>query len=199
LSRVVVGLGNPGPEYAETRHNVGFMLIERLARALTLDRDETRGGARRRGGRRLGETFLLVEPLEFMNRSGPPLCTVLGELQPETPSCLVVHDDLDLRLGRLKLKRGGGTGGHRGLKSILSALDGAEFDRLRLGIGRPPLGQDAFDHVLAPFEPGERSTLEAVLSRAEEAVWLWSEIGIEAAMNRVNALPEELEGSPGGC
>jgi PTH1 family peptidyl-tRNA hydrolase len=199
LSRVVVGLGNPGPEYAETRHNVGFMLIERLARALALDRDEIRGGSRRRRGRRKGESFLLVEPLEFMNRSGPPLRSVLDELQQETPSCLVVHDELDFRLGRVKLKRGGGTGGHRGLESILSALDGVEFDRLRLGIGRPPLGRDAVDHVLAPFAPGERSTLEAVLGRAEEAVWLWSEIGIEAAMNRVNAVMDELEGSPGGC
>lgn len=199
MSRVVVGLGNPGTKYTATRHNVGFLLIDRLARALTLDRDEVRGGARRRAGRLRGETFVLVEPQEFMNRSGPPLRRVLDELQPETPACLVVHDELDLRLGRLKLKRGGGTGGHRGLQSIVAALEGAEFDRLRLGIGRPPLGQDAVEHVLAPFSEVETPVIEALLKRAEEAVWLWSELPIETAMNRINAAPEELEGSPGGC
>jgi peptidyl-tRNA hydrolase, PTH1 family len=199
VSRVVVGLGNPGSKYAETRHNVGFMLIERLARALEIQGDEVRDGARRRTGCRRGEPFILVEPLQFMNRSGPPLRTVLDEFGAGVPSCLVVHDELDLRLGRIKLKRGGGTGGHRGLQSIVAALEGADFARLRLGIGRPAPGQDAVDHVLAPFEATERPLLESVLGRAEEAVWLWAEVGVETAMNRINAAPGELEGSPEGC
>jgi PTH1 family peptidyl-tRNA hydrolase len=198
LVRVVVGLGNPGSDYADTRHNVGFMLVDRLARRFGVALEERAGCRRGRGGWD-GEDYVLVEPLRFMNRSGPPLRAALEELGLEGAPCLVVHDELDLPFGRIKLKRGGGTGGHRGLRSIVESLGSGDFDRLRIGIGRPPPGSEAVDHVLEGFSEADREALEAVLSRAEDAVMLWAKHGIEAAMNRVNAGPIDLEGSERGC
>jgi peptidyl-tRNA hydrolase, PTH1 family len=196
VGRVVVGLGNPGADYAETRHNVGFMVVDRLARRFGIPLAD-RGGARCGEGGPPGEQFVLVEPLRFMNRRGPPLRAVLDEVGLDAP-CLVVHDDLDLPFGRIKLKRGGGTGGHRGLQSIVEALGHGEFDRLRVGIGRPPPGSEAVDHVLDGFSAVDRVALDGVLARAQDAVLLWAREGIEAAMNRVNARTD-LEGPGQGC
>jgi len=197
VARVVVGLGNPGPDYAETRHNVGFMVVDRLAGRLAIELREV--AAARRGSGGPAAEWVLIEPLLFMNRSGPPLKANLDELGLDASSCLIVHDDLDLPLGRIKLKQGGGTGGHRGLQSIIDSLGTDEFGRLRIGIGRPAPGTEAVDHVLEGFSEVDRRALSGVLDRAEEAILLWAEHGITPAMNRVNAAPIDLEGSGKGC
>lgn len=197
MVRVVVGLGNPGPDYADSRHNVGFMVVDRLARRLGIELREVASARSGRGGP--GDEFVLIEPLRFMNRSGPPLQAILDELGLDGASCLVVHDDLDLPLGRIKLKDGGGSGGHRGIESIIASLGTGEFGRLRVGIGRPPSGSDAVEHVLEAFSEADREVLEGILTRAEEGVLLWAEQGIGPAMNRVNAAPLELEGAGKGC
>lgn len=198
-ARVVVGLGNPGPRYAANRHNAGFLLLDRLAQDLEGAAHEQRSGSSRLRGRAMGVELILVKPLEFMNRSGPPVRAVLDEIAAEPADCLVVHDDLDLPLGRLKLKRDGGTGGHRGLESIVGALGRDDFARLRIGIGRPHPGSDVVEHVLEDFAPGEAPLFEAVLERARWGVLSWIEIGLEATMNRLNAVTIDLEGSQDRC
>lgn len=199
MDRAVVGLGNPGASYAATRHNVGFRVVERVARRIGVARWRERGGARCGIGSFRGLAVVLAEPSRYMNRSGEPVRALLAEHGLEPGDCLVVHDDLDLELGRLQLKRGGGTAGHRGLDSIVEALGRADFPRLRVGIGRPPLGRDPVDYVLSEFEEDERERLEAALARAEEAVLAWLEVGTEAAMGRVNVRPRRLERSEPGC
>jgi len=199
LDRAVVGLGNPGPEYAATRHNVGFRAVERLARRLGAERWRGGRGARRAVAAVGDLEVVLAEPLGFMNRSGAPVRALLREYGLEPADCLVIHDDLDLELGRLQIKRGGGTAGHRGLDSIVEALGRSDFPRLRIGVGRPARGAEAVDYVLSPFEEAERAPLEAALARAEEAVLAWLEVGTEAAMGRVNVRRRALEPPEPGC
>jgi PTH1 family peptidyl-tRNA hydrolase len=178
---------------------VGFVVLDLLARRLDGAVAEERSGARRLRGHGAGSDLVLVKPLEYMNRSGPPVKAVLEDLQADPTECLVVHDDLDLPLGRIKLKRGGGTGGHRGLESIVAALGRDDFVRLRLGIGRPPAGADAVRHVLEEFAATERALLDGMLDRACGGILSWVENGLEATMNRLNAPRVDLEGPLDGC
>jgi peptidyl-tRNA hydrolase, PTH1 family len=185
--KAIFGLGNPGPRYAATRHNVGFMVLDLLARrhAIPLDR----GGALAAWGegRIAGIDALLAEPLGFMNRSGEAVRVLLPpEVAPAT-DLLVVHDEIDLPFGRLKLKRGGGTAGHRGLSSIGDELGELGFCRLRVGVGRPAPGQEAAEHVLSPFASEEADGLRDLCARAVDACEAWIELPIDVAMNRVNA------------
>jgi PTH1 family peptidyl-tRNA hydrolase len=189
VAKAVVGLGNPGARYARTRHNAGFLVVDRLAQA---------HGAVLAGGRhgalwaevRLGETaVLLVEPQTFMNRSGRAVLGFARELDLEPADILVVHDELDLPLARTKLKRGGGTAGHRGLESVVEHLGTRDFPRLRVGIGRPAGAGDIVDFVLEPFDEAGRTALEPALDAAVAAVEAWCALGIAAAMDRVNAPP----------
>jgi len=192
--RSVVGLGNPGEEYAATRHNVGFMVVERLAH-----RWGDRFGAPRRGARLAlarfrGQPILLVEPLMFMNCSGEALARIDLGVQLSPDECIVIHDDLDLRYGRVAIKRGGGSGGHRGLASI-AAWGGTDFIRVRVGIGRPDQGRDVVDYVLEAFAPEERATLDEILERAGDAVETIVSEGVARAMNKFNsrsAMPDSL-------
>ncbi len=179
----MVGLGNPGRRYAGTRHNAGFMVLDRLAQEEGL------------GFRERGEALLapwnggwLMKPLTYMNRSGWAVAPFVRKKAIPLDRLLVVHDDLDLPLGRLRLKRGGSSGGQRGVASIIEALGEAGFDRLRIGIGRPPPGVDPVDWVLARFAPGERAVLERVLEAAAGAVRTWREEGLAAAQARFNGL-----------
>jgi PTH1 family peptidyl-tRNA hydrolase len=182
---VVVGLGNPGPSYVTTRHNVGFMVIERLAERwqieLNRSTDDLRFGLGRYRDRGVG----LVQPQSFMNLSGEALLPFVEELGTQTASLIVVHDDIDLPFGQLRLKRGGGTGGHRGLESLVGRF-GAGFDRVRVGVGRPKEGGDAAGWVLSSFAPEEQEVLAAVVDTAAEAVEALIDVGIVAAMNRYN-------------
>ncbi len=180
---LVVGLGNPGPRYAETRHNLGFWVMDRIARA--------EGLAWKQQGRaftaRWGSGWLM-KPTTFMNASGEAVAPFVRYYKIAPERLLVVHDDLDLPLGRLRLRRGGSAGGQKGVRSIIEQLGTDAFDRLRLGIGRPPAGWDAAAWVLSKFTPEERPLAERVAEAAAEAVRVWRDEGLEAAQQRFNGL-----------
>jgi PTH1 family peptidyl-tRNA hydrolase len=186
VSRAIIGLGNPGPRYAGTRHNAGFLVLDRLARRHGVAFRTARGIASWGDGRIAGVAVRLVEPLGYMNRSGEALAELFPDDLAADRDLLVVHDELDLPFGTVRLKRSGGTAGHRGLESIVEHLGGPGFCRLRVGIGRP-VGQEVADYVLSPFPIEERERLEAVVDDAADACEAWLELGVEAAMNRVNA------------
>ncbi|MBI4518204.1 MAG: aminoacyl-tRNA hydrolase [Deltaproteobacteria bacterium] len=178
---LVVGLGNPGRRYAATRHNVGFMVIERLAERWRIELTRAMPGLKIGEGGVAGQAVRLVEPERFMNTSGEALLP----LQPQAASLIVIHDDIDLAYGQLRVKRGGGAGGHRGVASIMEC-SGADFVRVRLGVGRPQPGEDAVAHVLAAFRPEELEHLAPLLETAADAVETVLREGLEAAMNRFN-------------
>ncbi len=198
---IVIGLGNPGQEYAETRHNAGFMLLE-AARRRWGDEPWKRRGDAEEGSLRLGaRRHRLVRPLRFMNCSGE---VVAGLVQRgAAPSdLLVVLDDIDLPLGRLRIRGEGGSGGHKGLQSIVEALATSAIARMRIGVGRP--GADAVDHVLGTFSPEERTRWPLVLDRALSALELVLTRGLDVAMNRYNGLGAPWEevppaGTAAGC
>jgi len=181
--RVVVGLGNPGRAYAATRHNVGFMVVEGLARRWCLSLDPTRDGMRTAHGTVHGVEVMLVEPQLYMNRSGDPLARIAPPLT--AAQLIVVHDDVDLECARVKVKRDGGTGGHRGLESLV-AYFGDQFTRVRVGIGRPPQGTEMVDHVLSAFDDDERDRIASAIERAADAVEHVLRFGEAAAMNQFN-------------
>jgi PTH1 family peptidyl-tRNA hydrolase len=188
--RAVVGLGNPGEEYARTRHNVGFWIVEELARRWGADFSRERRGSRVARARFGGEPVALIEPLMFMNCSGDALARLDADLRPSAAEMVVVHDDLDLACGRINVKKGGGTGGHRGLASLVSWC-GADFARTRVGIGRPPLGQEVATFVLRPFRSEERSIIDRATMRAADAVEEILTSGVTRAMNTFNSKPAD--------
>lgn len=183
--RLIVGLGNPGEEYCRSRHNVGFMVVERLAGRWRLPWQVPRNRSRLATGEVAGAQVALLEPLTYMNLTGHSVARVLRELGLSPEQAMVVHDDVDLPLGRLRLRRAGSAGGHRGVQSTIDLLGTAEFARLRVGVGRP-LDGDVRQYVLAPFAPEEREELDQVLERAASALECWLAEGMEAAMNRYN-------------
>jgi PTH1 family peptidyl-tRNA hydrolase len=182
--RLVFGIGNPGPEYEPTRHNLGFRVVDRLAAGAGLAQLpilDALGAVVDLAGSRA----LLVQPLTFVNRCGPLLASLLEQYEIALPDLLVVVDDFQLPVGRLRLRAQGSSGGHNGLVSIIEALDSADFARLRLGIGDPgaaPLR----DFVLSTFVPDEIPAVEASVERAAEAVATWARLGVERAMTEVN-------------
>ncbi len=184
---MVVGLGNPGAEYARHRHNIGRRVVDALARAHGLIFARRRGTKAHVAEGRVGShPVLLAKPQTFMNLSGQAVGR-LSRAYRIPPECiLVVYDDLDLPLGRLRLRPEGGSGGHKGMQSIISSLGTQAFPRLRVGIDRPPARTDPVDYVLQPFADGEESLVTEAVSRAVAAAecWLWE--GIVAAMDRFN-------------
>lgn len=187
--KVICGLGNPGERYRLTRHNVGFRTVDLLA-----DRWGLTGGGRIREGAALLEVrrpepidqVVLVKPMKYMNHSGPPLRAALRQTDVDvTSDLLVVADDIDLPLGRLRLRRSGSAGGHNGLRDIMTAFGTNEFSRLRVGVGR---AGDAVDHVLATFGPDERELADEMVRVAADAAERWLADGIEAAMNEFNGV-----------
>ena len=181
-ARVIIGLGNPGARYADTRHNAGFMVVERLADRHRLAWSLPGGVAARVAEGRL------VEPLAFMNRSGEVLPDLVIAAGLAPADLLVVHDEVDLPFGRIKLKQGGGHAGHRGLRSILEHVGDPGFARLRFGVGRPPEGVDTADWVLDPFPAGDAARVDALVEAGTEACLDWLQFDFPAAMNRANAL-----------
>ena len=190
--KVVTGLGNPGERHRLTRHNVGFRVVDLLADRWGL----TGQGRVREGAARLevqladpDEHVLLVKPMKFMNLSGGPVRAALRQTGADpAEDLLVVTDDVDLPLGRLRLRREGSAGGHNGLRDIIASLGSNEFNRLRVGIGRPGSSRVTVDHVLATFKPGERELATESIAAAADAVETWLRDGIEAAMNEFNGL-----------
>lgn len=198
---MVVGLGNPGPRYRQTRHNVGFVVVERLAADLGVGLERSDHGARWMSvaNDELGELFL-VEPQTFMNCSGEPLAGLLEDWDVSIEEVLVIHDDVDLDPGRLKLKRGGGTGGHRGLESIEEETGSRDFARLRFGVGRPRDGQDTADYVLETVSEAEWDQLGSAVDRARDGVLNWLRLDFEAAMKNTNTRAKKpVESAESGC
>ncbi len=186
--KLLVGLGNPGREYRDTRHNVGFMVIDELARRhqLTLSM----------GPSQVPETFLakqygpapllVAKPLTFMNRSGDAVAALMRYYDIDIGDLLVIVDEVALPFGRLRARMRGSAGGHNGLKSIIERVGTTDFARLRLGVGRGDERRDLVDHVLARFEPGEQAELEMFIARAADAAEMFAAEGMQTVMNTYN-------------
>jgi PTH1 family peptidyl-tRNA hydrolase len=184
---LVVGLGNPGPRYAATRHNAGFMVADLLAERTGGRFKSHRANVDLIEGRLAGAPVVLAKPRSFMNESGAPVVNAARFFKVAPEQVIVVHDELDLPFGTLRLKRGGGDGGHNGLKSITSALGSKDYVRVRIGIGRPPGRQDPADFVLREFSPAERRDLGVDVDRAADAVEMVLRDGLEATQLRYHS------------
>jgi peptidyl-tRNA hydrolase, PTH1 family len=189
--RVIIGLGNPGPEYQKTLHNIGFRVVARLAERWDLRL------SRRAFLSVVGEGFwrdekvLLAQPQTYMNRSGAAAARLRDFYHLELSDFLVVHDDLDLPLGRLRFKRGGGAGGNRGVASLIAAWGSKDFLRVKIGTGRPPTGQDPAHFLLRPFTQAEEAFILPAVERAVEAIEVLLKDGVEKAMALFHTDPEE--------
>ena len=193
--KLIVGLGNPGRRYARTRHNVGFRIVERFGERCGLAFDRERFDGRFARGRVKDEEVALLEPLTYMNRSGGSVVEALRYLPLDDVSkdLLLVSDDTDLPFGRLRIRAGGGPGGHKGLEDVIECLGRRDFARLRFGVGRPPAGFDTADYVLQRFGADEESELDARVDDAARAGEVIVIDGVDAAMNRFNRAPEREE------
>jgi len=180
---LVAGLGNPPADYAGTRHNVGAEAVEAMAAGAGLSRNR-RAGCRTAEVRLGGAPVVLAVPESFMNVSGAPIVRAMGWHKIAREHLIVVHDDLDLPLGELRIKRGGGHGGHNGLKDVDRALGDTDYLRVRIGVGRPPGTTAAADHVLRPFTSDEQAEVANVLAQAGDVVASLVQDGLEATQNR---------------
>lgn len=187
MTRMIVGLGNPGPEYERTRHNAGFLAIDLLADNLRATYWKEQGGAKVAVVRFGDEDLVLVKPQSFMNVSGGPVKKLAETYDVDAADLIVVHDDLDLPAGVIRVKRGGGHGGHNGLRSLHEKLATDGYLRVRVGVGRPPGRMDAADYVLQPLKGAAWDDFEASIPTAAQAVLDVLERGVEAAMREFNA------------
>ena len=186
---LVVGLGNPGPTYAGNRHNVGFMVLDLLAERVGGRFKAHKGRADVVEGRLAGAPTVLAKPKSYMNESGGPVASLRGFFKAPLEQVVVVHDELDIPYGTVRLKRGGGDNGHNGLRSITSALGSRDYLRVRVGIGRPPGRQDPADFVLKDFSSTERRELAFHVDRAADAVEALLTGPLEAVQNVFHADP----------
>lgn len=206
--KIVVGLGNPGGQYAGTRHNIGWMVVDRIAdRAGWAGRGRTKDAGALVSGRFRGLDLTLVKPLTYMNESGIAVRKVLAREHAPLGDMLVVADDFVLPFGKLRFREGGGPGGHNGLGSIIDELGTEKFSRLRVGIGAPDRG--FVDHVLSRFGPDETQRLDELLDAAADAVETWARVGTSKAANQHNSFelrpadtdrlapPGAVDGPPG--
>ena len=184
--KIVVGLGNPGRSYDKTRHNIGFRVVDRIARAHNVSISRRDCNALVAACDDHGESLVLAKPQTFMNRSGLAVKALLREHRCAVGDLIVVYDDLDLPFGRIRVRPGGSAGGHRGIRSITESVGGADYDRIRVGIGRPLGGLDAADYVLARFDESEAAALTEVIDRAASAVLSLVHDGITRAMAQYN-------------
>lgn len=183
---MVVGLGNPGIGYAGTRHNIGFAVVDAVSREFAIPLMVQPVDARVGCGKIHGRQALLVQPMAYMNRSGIPVFQLAHCFGLTCEDMLIVHDDMDLAFGRIKIKEKGGSGGHNGIQSLMDAFSGGDFARLRVGIGRPEVGMNAVDHVLSAFTMEEGRMLEHIMTRARDATVTVLCNGVKDAMNRFN-------------
>ncbi|QGG48704.1 aminoacyl-tRNA hydrolase [Heliorestis convoluta] len=185
--KAIIGLGNPGREYERTRHNVGFMVLDRLAQNWEINNYSSKfqgAFAEKFVGT---EKVILLKPQTYMNLSGQAVASLASFYKLEPQDLLVVYDDLDLAVGRIRIRARGSSGGHNGIKSIIGHLGSEFFPRLKMGIGRPPVGRSAASYVLEPFAKDEEEGLDAMTEQACEAIELWLLKGTTEAMNRFNA------------
>lgn len=185
-SWLVVGLGNPGDRYAGTRHNAGAMVADVLAARMATTFRTHKSRCTIAAGRLAGTSVIVAKPMSYMNESGAPVAAAARFFAVAVSSIVVVHDELDLPFGSLRVKCGGGDGGHNGLKSVTAALRSNEYFRVRVGIGRPPGRQDPADHVLRVFSATERGEVGIHLERAADAVHLLITDGLTPAQNNYN-------------
>jgi PTH1 family peptidyl-tRNA hydrolase len=188
--KLIVGLGNPGKEYVDTRHNIGFQVIDSLAETLQSDVKQRKFGARIGFGEFAEQKIILLKPWQYMNRSGQAVATVKGFYKLDVSDLLVVLDDMALEPGRIRIRAKGSAGGHNGLADIIEKLGTDNFGRLRIGIGQSGR-EDAIDFVLDKPTEEERTLLNEAIERSREAVLCWIEHGFDAAMNKYNTEKKE--------
>jgi peptidyl-tRNA hydrolase, PTH1 family len=185
---MIAGLGNPGPKYERTRHNLGFIIVEELARRLQIGNWKTKDGARQAYDST--RKIVLAEPQTYMNNSGVPLRILASWFRTPPELLLVIYDDMDLRFGRIRMKPFGGHGGHNGMRSIIGTI-GDRFPRIRVGVGRPIFEEDrddGIDHLLSPFSADEDARLPEIVDAAARGAELWLSEGLESAMQFLNNL-----------
>jgi peptidyl-tRNA hydrolase, PTH1 family len=191
--KLIVGLGNPGPRYAGTRHNVGFEAVDLLARRRGVGWEAAPRGAEALVGSWRTGGAMFAKPLTFMNLSGQAIVPLLQFYKIEPADLLVIVDEVQLETGRIRIRPSGSAGGHNGLKSVIGSLGTDAFPRLRVGVGRGDNRRDLADHVLARFEPDERPIVEEAIVRAADAAELFIAEGSSAAMNRFNRRDDKPE------
>ncbi len=186
--KLIVGLGNPGREYAASRHNIGFNCLGYFARQHKIALKSKQAHARVGQGEISGEPVLLARPYTFMNQSGKSVRTLVEKFRVGLEDLIVIHDDMDLPLGKIRIRMGGSGAGHKGVNSIISELGSQEFARIRVGIGRPDETDEAgvIDYVLSPLNPEEKAVITQIISRVGEALLCILSQGLNIAMNRFN-------------
>lgn len=182
--KIIVGLGNPGSQYERTRHNIGFLVVDRLSAIHRILIATKRFKALLGRGLISSQEVLLIKPMTFMNQSGEAVQKALDFFNIAVGDLVVIHDDLDLMLGRLRFKTKGGDGGHLGVRSIIESVGTDRFLRLKVGIGRPPRGVDPAAYVLSSFSPIEKPLLEKVIDQTTDALRVMLSEGLQTAMNR---------------
>jgi len=192
---MIAGLGNPGPEYKDTRHNIGFRVIDLLSRELGVRLESKRFQSRNTRTKLQEKDIILLCPMTYMNLSGSAVRSCADYYKIDKEHILVVHDDLDLPVGRIKVTKHGGAGGHKGVQSIIDHLGGTKFPRVRIGIGRPRYNESTEDFVLSPFYKDQRDAIERMIQSALEACRLVITDSVESAMNQINSQnPKDKEG-----
>ncbi len=187
--KLIVGLGNPERAYANNRHNTGFICLNHFAGTQGIRFDKKQGQARIGTGEVAGSEVILARPQTYMNRSGQSVSRLVRKFNISLNDLLVIHDDLDLPLGRIRIRQGGGSGGHKGVESIISCLGSRDFTRLRVGIGRPATEiseADIITYVLSDFPPDEKPVMAQVIPRVSEAILCLLTEGLTSAMNKYN-------------
>jgi len=192
--KLIVGLGNPGRAYANNRHNIGFMCLNHFAKAQGIRFDKKRGKARIGSGEVAGSKVVVAKPQTHMNLSGQSVSLLVRKFDINLDNLLVIHDDLDLPLGKIRIRHGGGSGGHKGVNSITACLESQDFPRIRIGVGRPVATEgsaeiseaDIIAYVLSDFTPEEKQTITQVIPRVSEAIHCLLTEGLVAAMNKYN-------------
>ena len=188
--KLIIGLGNPGRGYANNRHNIGFICLNHFARMQGIRFDKKRGKARIGTGEVAGGRVVVAKPQTYMNLSGESVSRLSKRFNINLNDLVVIHDDLDLPLGKIRIRQGGGSGGHKGIESIISCLGGQDFLRIRVGIGRPAATElseaDIVAYVLGDFTPEEKQTITQVIPKVSEAIYYLLTEGLAAAMNKYN-------------
>ncbi len=187
---MVVGLGNPGREYHLTRHNIGFLLVDYLAKRLDIELTRVQNRAIIGKSKLEDKLIILAKPQTYMNNSGSSIMSLVKYYKINTPDLMVVHDDVDLTFGSIRIRPGGSSPGHRGVDSVIKAVGSKEFPRMRLGIGRPPGNKSTQAYVLERFLPGELDFLDGIINKGADAVQDFIKNGLESAMNRFNSRNE---------
>lgn len=181
--KLIVGLGNPGKEYEETRHNIGFKVVDFFAGRKGLTFGKCREQTLSAEFKHDDEKVLIVKPQTYMNLSGQAVGSLARWHKIEPADIIVIYDDLDLPLGKLRIRARGSAGGHNGMKSIIAHLNTEDFPRIRVGVGRPPVDAQTVDYVLSKFLPAEREVIQQAVSQGAEAIQMWLDKGMTAAMN----------------